>query len=170
MTIRDDRPDARQLVGVTAFVDDCIHAMPCTPALIPLAGLLWVFRRQTIIRPFWPLPLPSTCVQALVIHYHRIRDGANWKQCSIIGTTENVVLSIRELMVRAPWALYGYTDEARAAMSNERRFDTTREIASRCERAKGAPAGPPIDWQRLGPALRAERVYSDWRGGGPGRD
>jgi hypothetical protein len=152
---------ARQVIGATIFVHDSIHAARGPDeTLIPLAALCWVFRRQLTTWLRVP-PVPVSRTNELVIHYRHERETAVWNRCSFFGTKDEIESSIRALVTRAPWALYGYTDEMRAAMGSARRLKTTIEIQSRRERARIKPAKPPIDGPRVDTAFEAERS-NDW--------
>ena len=105
------------------------------------------------------VPVPYRHTHELVLYS---RDGAgltSWKQLVFLGTKQQVHQSIAELMRRAPWALFGFGEEERLAMSVGQRVETTRAIEARRVRAmaEGMRLAYPIHDAAAG-RLEAERI------------
>ncbi|MGH7648873.1 MAG: hypothetical protein ACREND_12200 [Gemmatimonadaceae bacterium] len=128
----------REVIGATIFVFDGVKASRGHGTeRVKLSTLCWVYHRQ-ISHWTLPVPVPYGHTHELVIHAHDGAELTTWKQVAFAGSREEVHQSIAALMKRAPWALYGFTVDARAAMAPGSRLATTREVEAR--RCRAAPA------------------------------
>jgi len=114
---------ARQVIGAIIFIHDSVTASRGhNDEVVPLAAVLWVYHRQ-VTRWYGIIPFMRT--HELVLES---RDG---RQLSCFGPREEVEQALAEMRKRAPWAVYGYTREARAAMAKGSRVETARAIEAR---------------------------------------
>jgi len=149
---------AGQRIGAAIFVFDAVMAARGHDGtLVPLAELCWVYRRQITQWNRIP-PLPFLRTHEVVLHRARGEGLTVWNRLSFYGSREEVNRAISELMKRAPWALFGYTSEARTAMAPGRVAQTTREIHDR--RLSGALQGAAasLRYEATADSLEAERL------------
>jgi len=149
---------ARQRIGAAVFVFDAVMAARGhDPTLVPLADVCWVYRRQVTQWSKLP-PLPVIRTHEVVLHRAHADVLTVWNRLSFFGSREEVNQSIDELMKRAPWALFGYTNEARAAMAPERLGQTTRGIHARRASAGIGDAEVYVQGGTSAESLEAERI------------
>lgn len=149
---------ARQRIGATVFVFDAVMAARGhDESLVLLAELCWVYRRQITQWNKLP-PLPVLRTHEVVLHRARGEVLTVWNSLSFFGSREEVNQSIGELMKRAPWAWFGYTREARAAMAPESLVETTREIRARRMSAAMHGAAASVRREAGAESLDAERI------------
>lgn len=151
----------REVVGATIFVFDTVKASRGhATERLKLATLCWVYHRQIT---HWTMPIPVPCgrTHELVIHAHDGAELTSWKRVAFAASREEVRQSIAELMKRAPWALFGFAAEARAAMAPGQRLTTTREIeARRLRMASERGHEHDANGDAVASSLEIERVVS----------
>jgi len=114
---------ARQEIGASVFIHDSVTALRGhVDTVVPLAAVLWVYHKQV---NYWYAIIPFFRTHELVI------ESCDGNQLSCFGDKEEVQQAFAEMKKRAPWALYGYTREARAAMAKARRPETAKAIEAR---------------------------------------
>ncbi len=151
-------------IGATLFVFDAVRPLEPTHAeRVELGRLCWAYRRRVrhwSMPYMWLLlPLPYRHTHELVMHAHDGVGLTTWKQVVFPGTKQQVHQSIAELMKRAPWALFGFAEEACLAMSVGRRVETTRAIEARRLRAmaEGVRVAHPVHEAAVA-SLEPERI------------
>lgn len=152
---------ALTMVGVTMFVFDAVRSTePTASKRVELGTLCWAYLRHVTS---WTLPtlIPVYQIHGLVMHTHDGGEFTSWKRTTYTGESYDVRKSLRELMKRAPWALFGFSEDARAAMAAPRRIETTREIDARrhAMRADAPYADAPRD-ERAAASREIERIHS----------
>ena len=129
---------AREVIGATTFVFDSVRAsLGPDSGLVRVPTICWAYRRHTV---HWiplasvslvPIPVPMGFDNELVIYAHDDATLNTWKIVSFAGSKNDVQASIAELMKRVPWAMFGFTADARAAMAIGRRQETAQEMEAR---------------------------------------
>jgi hypothetical protein len=150
----------REVIGATIFVFDCVKSSRGHGTeRLKLATLCWVYHRQ-ISHWTLPVPVPYGRTHEVVIHAHDAAGLTTWKQVAFAGSRDEVHQSIAALMKRAPWALYGFTPEARSGMSSINRTATTREIEARRHRMGSEQALEDENRGGAAASLAFERIVS----------
>jgi hypothetical protein len=154
------RSGKHAVVGVTTFVFDAVRSRePTASKRVALETLYWAYQRHVTL---YALPfVPYYGVDELVMHTHDGGSFTSWKRAAYSGDELDVQRSLRELMKRAPWALFGFSENVRAAMTTDRLVQTTREIDARRIRilADAAQVEMPQDMTDAA-SLAIERVRS----------
>lgn len=153
-----------EVAGVATFLGDTVT--PTTPPpfeRVKLSAVCWAYRRQTTrwsIGVWTPIPVPYRRQHDLVMHLHSDASPTTWRQLTLGGGRSAVEQGLVALMKRAPWALYGFTQEKRLAMSPGRCRVTTQEIEERRQQVMTNGVGP--DWpgeEDVASAFASERGH-----------